>query len=73
MLLQPRNRCMQDARLSSYEKHVSVHKHVYTNKFIMITFPEKFSMGTLICVAKRCMENIFVYKAKIFHLNRDVI
>ena len=42
MLLQPKNRCMQDACSCSYEQHVLVCKHVYTYKFIMITFPENY-------------------------------
>ena len=49
------NECMQDTRSNSYEQHVSVCKHVYTNKFIMITFPEKLSIGIPICVTKKCM------------------
>ena len=49
------NKCMQDARLNSYEQHVSVCKNVYTNIFIMITFPEELSMGIPICVAEKCM------------------
>ena len=52
MLLNPENRCMQDAHSCSYEQHVLVHKHVYTYKFIMITFPEKLFMSVCICVTK---------------------
>ena len=49
------NECMQDARLNSYEQHISVCKHIYTNKFIMISFPEGLSMGIPISVADKCM------------------
>ena len=52
MLLQPKNRYMQDAWPGSYEQHVLVHKHIYTYKFIMITFPEKLFMSIPICVIK---------------------
>ena len=45
----------QIQRSNSYEQHVSVCKLVYANKFIMITFPEKLSVGILICVADKCM------------------
>ena len=54
-LLLPITNGMQDARSNSYEQHVSACKHIYTNKFIMITFPEKLSMGVSICVAKKHM------------------
>ena len=46
---------MQDARSNSWEQHVLVCKHVYANKFIMITFPEKLSIGVSTCVAERYM------------------
>ena len=42
MLLQPKNKGMQDAHSCSYEQHVLVCKHVYNYKFIMITFPENY-------------------------------
>ena len=51
-LLYPMNRCMEDACLCSCEQHVLVYKHVYTYKFIMITFPEKLFMSSYICVTK---------------------
>ena len=55
MLLQPKNRCMQDAQSCSYEQHVVVCKHVYTYKFIMITFPEKLCISIPICITKLCL------------------
>ena len=49
------NECMQDARSNSDEQHVSACTHIYTNKLIMITFPEKLSMGDSICVTRKHM------------------
>ena len=46
---------MQGVGLNSYEQHVLVCKHVYTNIFIMITFPEKLSIDVSICVAEEHM------------------
>ena len=44
MLLLPITNTYGGMRLNSYEQHVSVCKLVYTNKFIMLTFPEKLSI-----------------------------
>ena len=63
---------MQDARLNSYEQHVSECKHVYTNTFFMITFPEKIIYG----YPHLCGQEVYVKhicEAKIVCPNRDVI
>ena len=52
VLLQLKNRCMQDAQSCSYEQQVSLHKHIYASKFIMITFPENLFMGIPICTTE---------------------
>ena len=49
------NECMWDARSNSYKQHVLACKHIYANKFIMITFPEKLPMGVSFCVADKHM------------------
>ena len=55
MLLLPIKKHMRGARLNSYKQHVSACKHIYTNKFIMITFTEKLSIDVSICVAEEHM------------------
>ena len=49
------NRHMQDMRSHSYKQNVLTYKHIYANKFIMITFPEKLSKDVSNCMAKKHM------------------